>query len=113
MKGDEEIHGPATVGGNGVRYAQTDENGYAIMQHERITGLTSEDPLPVADLTVDGQIIHFAQETPAVKKVETGKKTWVDYKDSGDHIPSLRKQRKALMNGVLSYNNYMAKKGVM
>ena len=54
MRGNEEVYGNAIVGGNAVKYHQ-------IAQKKRITGLRSDDEDPVADLTVDGTRINFAE----------------------------------------------------
>jgi hypothetical protein len=53
MRGNESLGAKDhVVGGNKVSYAQK----------ERITGRVDEDEDPVADLTIDGVRIKFAQE---------------------------------------------------
>jgi len=44
---------------------------------------------------------------------EEHKKTWVDYNDMGDHDPEMYQIRKEMRDGVLSYDNYLKKKGIL
>ena len=96
MRGNEEVYGPAVIGGTNVRYHQhaaqkshsddpreqighvpkdgmegtesLDAKNHIVggskvsyAQQERITGRYDEDEYPVADLTIDGVRINFAQ----------------------------------------------------
>jgi len=107
MEGIEVVHGNAVVGGSKVTYAQNAK--------QRITGTQDEDEKFIADLTIDGTKIHFAEKKQEVKaepkKTEPeGPKSWVDANDKGDKDPEMKALRKKLKDGVLSYSSYMEHK---
>jgi hypothetical protein len=60
-----DLHGPARVGGNDVKYQKNSSNATqpaGQVLAERITGLRAEDSDFHADISVDGQKISFAEE---------------------------------------------------
>ena len=114
MEGDEPIYGPARVGGNDVKFAKGKPVAAAntTSMAQRITGTQDEDTPFVADITIDGEHIHFAQQVKSAAS-EAQQKQWFEKKDDdeGTDDEEVRKLRRDMKNGILSYTDYMKLKG--
>ena len=113
MDGDEQIYGPARVGGNDVKFAKgKPAASNATSMAQRITGTQDEDTPFVADITIDGEHIHFAQKEKSAAAAAK-QKQWFEKKDDdeGTDDEEVRKLRRDMKNGILSYTDYMKLKG--
>ena len=98
MRGDEEVYGPAIVGGDKVTYNKVKQPVKANDQGDFIS--------------INGDKIRlFEQEQEPIKAVQ--KKSWVNGdEDEGDENEEVRKLRKEMKNGVLAYDSYLQKKHI-
>jgi len=98
----ENLETPATIhglNGNETLGEHINVGGDAIRYHNK--------------MMVDGQEIKFNYEDEEAKEVKlTQKHNWMTDNDEGDDDEEIRKLRKELKNGVLTYQSYMERKKI-